>query len=181
MRAHRQQAHAVLSADDTRGDEGRYPQAHGNQDAAHPEIQQGQGRRDDGAHQGRNRGHRPRPRQYGGGDGKLVHVSQGKVRQEPPEAHRDKEFRHHRGDKGGGSKRKTVYQQTGGLRGHRTEEGRIRVQLLRHRRHHHLLPRRKIQGGEGCRQDFRREEHHPRGSVQEKRQAHDIQRGVPRR
>ena len=55
----------------------RHPQAAGNQDAAHTEVQQGESRRTDGTYKGRDRGYRPRPGQPGGGDCRLVPVPQG--------------------------------------------------------------------------------------------------------
>ena len=65
-----------------------------------------------------------------------------------------------------------------GLHRHRTEEGRVCVQLLRHRRHHRLLPRRQVQGGESGGENLRGEKHPPRPGVQEKRPAHHLQRGL---
>ena len=93
----------------------------------------------------------------------------------------EKELRHHRGIEGGRSQRETVYQPAGRIYRYKPEKRRVRVQLLRHRRHHHLLQRRKIQGGARGRQDIRGQKHTASRRFQKERQANYIQRGIPRR
>ena len=86
---------------------------------------------------------------------------------------------HHRGLESGGGQPKTVYQPQRWLYRHGVEERRVCVQLLRHRRHHRVLPRRQVQGGEGGRQDFRGEEHPACAGVQKERHPHHLQCGLP--
>ena len=50
-----------------------------------------------------------------------------------------------------------------------------------HRRRHHLLPRRQVQGHQDTGQGLRRQEHPPRPGLQEERPPHDLQSRLSRR
>lgn len=76
---------------------------------------------------------------------------------------------------------KTLHRPPGRLHRHGTEEGGTGGELLRHRRRHHLLPRRQVQGHQDTGQGLRRQEHPPRPGLQEERPPHDLQSRLSRR
>ena len=77
--------------------------------------------------------------------------------------------------------REALHQPRGGLHRHQPEEGRVPGQLFEPGRRHPLLPRRPLHYHPRSRQEICGQKHTLRQRLQEERQAHHLQRVLPRR
>ena len=163
----RRETHAMVPKDGEGGYERRHTAADGNKDGTHPEVQQGEGRGKHRTYQGRNQADRQGACQHGGSHLRLVQVHQGEVWGAASTTDGDSQFRHHLGCQGGGGKRETLHQPRGRLHRHWAEEGRVRMQLLGHRRRDTILQGRNVQGGAYCGQALRRRDGTQQGREEE--------------